>query len=56
MVDSVKAYYQEYLGVRADILAAERFRELGEVAATVAHNFNNLLMIVYGNASLMLED
>ncbi len=42
--------------VRADILAAERFRELGEVAATVAHNFNNLLMIVQGNASLMLED
>lgn len=41
--------------VRTEILQGERFRELGEVAAGVAHNFNNLLTIVRGNADLMLE-
>lgn len=42
--------------VRAEVLQSERFRELGEVAATVAHNFNNLLMIIRGNAELLLDD
>lgn len=42
--------------VRAEVLQAERFRELGEVAGTVAHNFNNLLMIIRGNAELLRDD
>ena len=41
--------------VRAEVLQAERFRELGEVAATVAHSFNNLLMIIRGNADLLRD-
>ncbi|HXI13207.1 MAG TPA: ATP-binding protein [Thermoanaerobaculia bacterium] len=32
--------------VRDRILTAERFREVGEVASGVAHNFNNILMAI----------
>ncbi len=44
----------EQMAVRELILQAERQRELGEVAAGVAHNFNNLLMAIRGNAELLL--
>ncbi len=38
--------------IRARILQSERLREMGEVAAGVAHNFNNLLMVVLGNLDM----
>lgn len=41
--------------VREHILQAERLRELGEVAAGVAHNFNNLLTSINGSAQLLLH-
>jgi photoactive yellow protein len=41
--------------VRDQILRSERLEELGEVAAGVAHNFNNLLAVIRGNAELMLR-
>lgn len=40
--------------VRERILRAERLQEIGQVAASVAHNFNNLLSAVRGYAQLML--
>lgn len=40
--------------LREHIMRAERLREVGEVAAGVAHNFNNLLTVVRGNAELIL--
>jgi signal transduction histidine kinase len=42
--------------LRERILRAERLREAGEVAAGVAHNFNNLLTVIRSNAELMLLD
>ncbi len=42
--------------VRERILLAERLREIGEVAATVAHNFNNVLMAVSTHASIIARD
>jgi photoactive yellow protein len=45
----------ELRAVRDQILRSERLEELGEVAAGVAHNFNNLLAVIRGNAELMLR-
>lgn len=39
--------------VREQIIRAERLRELGEVAAGVAHNFNNVLTSMLGNLELL---
>jgi photoactive yellow protein len=38
--------------VRDQILRNQRFSELGEVAASVAHNFNNLLMVIQMGSEL----
>ena len=38
---------------REQLYQAEKLRALGEMAAGVAHNFNNLLTIVLGNAELI---
>lgn len=40
--------------LREHIRRAERLREVGEVAAGVAHSFNNLLTVIRGNAELTL--
>ena len=42
--------------VRARILQNQRFSELGEVAANVAHNFNNLLAVIQFGAELARKD
>jgi photoactive yellow protein len=41
--------------LREQILQSQRFSELGEVAAKVAHNFNNLLSVVQLSTELALE-
>jgi photoactive yellow protein len=40
--------------LRDHLVRGERLREVGEVAAGVAHNFNNLLTVIRGNAELLL--
>lgn len=40
--------------LREHIVRSERLREVGEVAAGVAHSFNNLLTVIRGNAELIL--
>lgn len=40
--------------LRDHLLRGARLREVGEVAAGVAHNFNNLLTVIRGNAELLL--
>jgi photoactive yellow protein len=40
--------------LREYLLRGARLQEVGEVAAGVAHNFNNLLTVIRGNAELLL--
>ncbi|MEE9420272.1 MAG: PAS domain S-box protein, partial [Desulfatiglandaceae bacterium] len=40
--------------LEAQLAQAQRMQALGTIAGGIAHNFNNLLMAVEGNASLML--
>jgi photoactive yellow protein len=40
---------------REHLMRGERLREVGEVAASVAHNFNNLLTVIRGNAEIIAE-
>lgn len=40
--------------LREHLVRGVRLRELGEVAAGVAHNFNNVLTVIRGNAELLL--
>jgi signal transduction histidine kinase len=40
--------------LREHLLRGARLREVGEVAAGVAHNFNNILTVIRGNAELLL--
>lgn len=40
--------------LRDHLMRGARLREVGEVAAGVAHNFNNLLTVIRGNAELLL--
>lgn len=40
--------------LREHLVRGERLREVGEVAAGVAHNFNNILTVIRGNAELLL--
>jgi signal transduction histidine kinase/CheY-like chemotaxis protein len=45
--------YQMLQEVQAQLLQSERLRAVGELAAGVAHNFNNLLTCVIGYAELL---
>ncbi|MGE3273574.1 MAG: nitrogen regulation protein NR(II) [Vicinamibacterales bacterium] len=40
--------------VRSQVLESERFRDIGEVAARVAHNFGNLLQVIVGSTEMLL--
>ncbi len=42
--------------LQAQFLQAQKVEAIGTLAAGIAHNFNNLLMAIQGNTSLMLLD
>lgn len=39
--------------IREQLVRSDRLREVGEAAAGVAHNFNNILTVIRGNAELL---
>jgi len=47
---------QEKKNLESHLLHAQRLESIGTLAGGIAHNFNNLLMSIQGNASLMLLD
>jgi PAS domain S-box-containing protein len=42
--------------LREQLMQTEKLRALGEMAAGVAHNFNNILTTILGHTQLLLED
>jgi two-component system cell cycle sensor histidine kinase/response regulator CckA len=47
---------EEKKQLEARLQYAQKMESLGTLAGGIAHNFNNLLMVIQGNASLMLLD
>ena len=39
--------------IEAHLLNSEKLRTVGKIAGGIAHNFNNILAVVMGNASLL---
>ncbi|MBW1913023.1 MAG: PAS domain S-box protein, partial [Deltaproteobacteria bacterium] len=52
----IKKAEQEKAKLRAQLQHAQRMESIGTLAGGLAHNFNNLLMSIIGNASLILLD
>jgi len=47
---------EEKITLEAQLIQAQKMEAIGTLAGGIAHNFNNLLMSIQGNASLMLLD
>ncbi len=45
---------EEQLRIQQQLQQAQRFEAIGTLAGGLAHNFNNLLMVIQGNVSLVL--
>jgi len=55
-VTSRKKAEEEKKNLEAQLLQAQKMEAIGTLAGGIAHNFNNLLMSIQGNTSLMLLD
>jgi signal transduction histidine kinase/ActR/RegA family two-component response regulator len=53
LASSFNVMAQDLQQSRQTLVESEKLRALGEMAAGVAHNFNNLLTVVVGNAELI---
>ncbi len=51
----VKVAYEELKATQDQLLQSEKLRAVGEIAAGVAHDFNNTLGIILGNIQLLLR-
>ena len=55
-LSEIKRAYEEKKRLEAQLQKIQRMESLGTLAGGIAHNFNNLLMGILGNVSLMLLD
>jgi PAS domain S-box-containing protein len=55
-VTDLEKAQEEKRGLESRLQHAQRMESIGTLAGGIAHNFNNLLMGILGNASLMLLD
>jgi len=55
-ITSRKKAEEEKITLEAQLIQAQKMEAIGTLAGGIAHNFNNLLMSIQGNASLMLLD
>jgi len=53
-ITAQKRAEEEKLDLQAQLVQAQKMEAVGTLAGGIAHNFNNLLMGIQGNASLML--
>jgi len=55
-ITSRKKAEKEKINLESQLLQAQKMEAIGTLAGGIAHNFNNLLMGIQGNTSLMLLD
>jgi len=55
LFSDLKQTLQELRQAQDQIVQAEKLRAMGELASGVAHDFNNVLAVVLGNAQLLLH-
>jgi two-component system cell cycle sensor histidine kinase/response regulator CckA len=55
-ITDLKQAEEEQKKLEAQLWQAQKVEALGTIAGGIAHNFNNILMAIQGNASLMLLD
>jgi PAS domain S-box-containing protein len=55
-ISMLKIAEQEKTKLESQLRSAQRMESIGTLAGGIAHNFNNLLMSIMGNASLLLMD
>ncbi len=51
----IRSAYEELKATQDQLLQSEKLRAIGEIAAGVAHDFNNTLGIILGNIQLLLR-
>lgn len=55
-IEGVAADITEEKRLKEQLLQAQKMEAIGTLAGGIAHNFNNLLMSIVGNASILLMD
>jgi len=55
LFEDLRTAHEELAHSQAQLIQIERLRALGEMAAGVAHDFNNVLAIILGRAQLLLR-
>lgn len=56
LVEDLRSSYRDLARARSEAVRAESLRALGRLASEVAHDLNNLLTAVLGEAQLLLSD
>ncbi len=55
LYDDLRRSHEELQTTQEQLIQSEKTQALGEMAAGIAHEFNNILAIIVGKAQLMLE-
>lgn len=54
--ENLEAAAREHQRLESEFFQAQKMEAIGRLAGGVAHDFNNILMVIQGNAQLLIED